>query len=129
MPLSIVKQYRFAAAHHLPEHNGKCRRPHGHNYLVEVEVSGPLQPSGSSTGMVLDFSDLDTIVQPLVDQIDHTDLNESIAFGTIGRWSPPTAEHIADYLAADIGLLLIDATLERVRVWETDKAYAEWRRA
>src|SRR3990167_3440006 len=69
----ITKTFEFSYAHILPNHNGKCRKLHGHNAVVEVTVGSlDLQPGGSSEGMVMDFGDLKNIVKNLVlDKWDH----------------------------------------------------------
>ena len=143
----ISKSYTFAASHRLPNHRGKCRNLHGHNYRVEVGVrSHLLNPLSdpSSDGMVIDFDDLDQIVKPLIELLDHTHLNESLAQlidadpslpAVIGANMSPTAERLALLLADRIHRALalqFDAgqstiRLNHVRVWETEKAYAEWR--
>src|SRR6266568_6884433 len=86
-PLHIVltKRYRFAASHRL--HNpafsedenwrvyGKCNNPygHGHNYTVEVTVSGPVD---QQTGMVCNLVDLDGFVRSqILERYDHQHLN------------------------------------------------------
>ena len=54
---------------------GKCNNPHGHghNYVVEVLVGGPVNPE---TGMVLNLADLDLVVrQRVVERFDHANLN------------------------------------------------------
>lgn len=54
---------------------GKCNNPHGHghNYTVQVTVSGPVDPV---TGMVVNLADLDAFAQTeLLDRFDHTNLN------------------------------------------------------
>lgn len=38
--MRVGKEFRFEAAHRLPRHDGKCRRPHGHSYVLWVEVEG-----------------------------------------------------------------------------------------
>ena len=45
----ITKTFRFESAHHLPGHSGKCARPHGHSYRLEVAVRGPIRhaPGGA----------------------------------------------------------------------------------
>ena len=123
--LIVGKQYSFSASHHLPDHNGKCRRDHGHNYDVEIEVQGQsLEGSGSSAGMLIDFGDLDLVVGPLVEELDHYDLNE-VLFGV--SYQPPTAEHIALWFRDHIDRHLpVGITLRRVKVWETKKCWAEW---
>lgn len=145
MPMIVAKQYTFAASHLLPNHKGKCARLHGHNYRVEVGVAGyilnPLEQQ-SSEGMLLDFDDLDAIVKPLIDRLDHQHLNDVLPAldGDAVKMLPhaiatPTAEHLALAIAGiiDLGLQQQYAVgqttlrLHHVRVWETDKAYAEWR--
>jgi len=142
--ISVCKSYEFAAAHHLPNHNGKCRSVHGHNYLLEVELAGEprewdVDRPRSSEGMVVDFATLDAVVKPLLahpDGLDHSDLNMLLD----AEYLPPTAESLVrffrDCLEAWVDTNNAEAapddptvlTLERIRVWETPKAYAEWKR-
>jgi 6-pyruvoyltetrahydropterin/6-carboxytetrahydropterin synthase len=81
----LSRRYRFSASHRLhvdalsPEQNratfGKCNNPfgHGHNYVVQVTLSGPVDPV---TGMVTNLSDLDSFAQRhLLDRFDHANLN------------------------------------------------------
>jgi 6-pyruvoyltetrahydropterin/6-carboxytetrahydropterin synthase len=59
---------------------GKCNNPfgHGHNYVVEVTVSGPID---AATGMVVNLSDLDLFAQrEVLDLFDHANLNTLEAF-------------------------------------------------
>lgn len=130
--MKICKTYRFEAAHHLPGHKGKCAMLHGHSYRLEVEVEGIVinHIGASDDGMVMDFDDLDAYVEKyVIDALDHTDLNAGFVPMT-------TAEAISEF----IGRLLaryIDIPggdypgqflrrLSRVRLYETEKAYAEW---
>lgn len=135
MAIVIGKEYKFEAAHLLPNHEGKCRNLHGHSYRVEVEIhrhDDALIMAGPSEGMVWDFATLDAHVGPIIDRLDHSYLNDTIPRGFL----PPTAESIALYIAESIGDRLFEAyaenapvELERVRVYETAKAYAEWRQS
>jgi len=81
----LTRRYTFAASHRLhvdalsPEANratfGKCNNPfgHGHNYVVEVTLSGPVSPI---TGMVTNLSDLDSFAQrEMLELFDHANLN------------------------------------------------------
>ena len=61
MRISITREYTWEMGHALFRHKGKCYRPHGHNYRMEVEVSGSVD---EITGMVVDFSDLDDVIKP-----------------------------------------------------------------
>lgn len=65
---SITKIFRFEAAHHLPDHQGKCARLHGHSYKLEVMLRGAIKDSvgASDNGMVMDFGDISQIVKGAV---------------------------------------------------------------
>jgi len=93
MPITITKQFRFEAAHVLPDHKGKCQNHHGHSYVLEVTVTGPIQSAGSERGMILDFGRLTTIWKTYLEpSLDHEFLNESIPDVY------PTAENLAGWL-------------------------------
>jgi 6-pyruvoyltetrahydropterin/6-carboxytetrahydropterin synthase len=97
----LTRRYRFPSAHRLhndaftAEENdriyGNCnnRYDHGHNYVLDVTVAGPVEPS---TGMVADISVLDALVQNnILDKFDHTHLNLEVdTFHTI----VPTTENL-----------------------------------
>jgi 6-pyruvoyltetrahydropterin/6-carboxytetrahydropterin synthase len=81
----LTRRYRFAAAHRLhsgalsedENHRvyGKCNNPygHGHNYVLEVTVGGPVDPA---TGMVMDLGLLDeTVERKVLERFDHKHLN------------------------------------------------------
>jgi 6-pyruvoyltetrahydropterin/6-carboxytetrahydropterin synthase len=86
----LSRRYHFSASHRLhidaltPEANratfGKCNNPfgHGHNYVVEVTFSGPVDPA---TGMVTNLGDLDAFARTnLLDIFDHANLNTLAPF-------------------------------------------------
>ena len=88
--ICISKTFEFCASHRLaqPEWSdeknsavfGKCANPngHGHNYRLEVTVSGPIQPE---TQMVMDASVLDSIVQEhVIHDLDHKHLNADVSW-------------------------------------------------
>ncbi len=125
MTIHLTRRYAFAASHrlhstHLSEAEnwrtyGKCNNPygHGHNYILEVTVTGPVDPR---TGMVAHLGDLDAFVErEVLEVFDHKNLNEEIeAF----RERVPTSENLCveiyDRLRAFPG-----ARLERVHLRET----------
>ena len=125
MKMHLTRRYAFAASHRLhsaqlgEEENqrvyGKCNNPygHGHNYVVEVAVSGPVDPA---TGMIANLADLDAFVErEMIGPFDHRYLNEEISEF---RESVPTTENIC----IEIFNRLREfprAKLERVRVEET----------
>lgn len=117
MKTSITKQFRFEAAHRLEGHDGKCRNLHGHSYLLEVTVTGPVVQGGPTDGMVMDFGDLSDVVnEQIIKQWDHQCLNDIVSFTT-------TAENLATECANR--LIKSGLPISRVRLWETSKAYAE----
>jgi 6-pyruvoyltetrahydropterin/6-carboxytetrahydropterin synthase len=111
--ITITRRYHFEAAHWLPhvtpEH--RCRRMHGHNYELEVTVKQPL----GDDGFLMDFWDLDKVVQPLLDRIDHRCLND------IDGLQNPTAELISAWFLYRLERHGVFA----VRVYETKDCWAD----
>ena len=120
MKTFISKEFEFSAHHRLPFHQGKCKRNHGHNYILEVLLSGEVQGgTGNSAGMIIDFYDLSTIVKErIIDIYDHYSMNDDLHIEN------PTAEIMAAQIFEALDSTL-PATLERIRLWETPKSYAE----
>ena len=127
MKISLTRRYRFAASHRLhtaklsEDENkrvyGKCSNPygHGHNYVVEVTVTGPVDPD---TGMIANLGELDPFVQrEVIEPFDQKFLNEEVAeFGE----QVATTENVCSEIFHRLkGFPL--ARLERVRVEETSK--------
>ena len=117
MKTTITIATTFAAAHRLPEHEGKCSRLHGHTYGLEVAVEGTPQASGPAHGMVMDFADLrERVNTSIVELLDHQLLNEVFDF-------VPTVEALAAWIFAqlrDAGLPVV-----RVRLAEGPNTYVE----
>lgn len=67
----LSKEFRFEASHQIHNHPGKCARLHGHSWKLSVAVEGRLRPD---TGMVMDYNTIKSVVQPLVDRLDHRHL-------------------------------------------------------
>lgn len=118
----VMRRYHFESAHWLPNvpEGHKCKRMHGHNYELEIFVrSNDL----NAQGFVIDFWELDKIVQPFVDILDHKTINDTI--------DNPTAELIAQWFFGRIKIRLPKGLdLYVVRVWETKDCCAiinnEW---
>ncbi len=91
MRVALSRDFRFEAAHLLPAapEGHKCRRLHGHSYLVEITVEGEVDPA---TGWFLDYGLLRDLVEPLRQQLDHRYLNE------IAGLENPTSELLARWL-------------------------------
>lgn len=127
----LSRRYRFSASHRLhvdaltPERNrevfGKCNNPfgHGHNYVVEVTFSGPVD---AQTGMVADLGDLDSFAQrEMLDLFDHANLNTMEPFLDM----VPTTEN----LCIEVWRMFVGyphaaqrpyLRLERIHIEETD---------
>ncbi|USA44855.1 6-carboxytetrahydropterin synthase QueD [Spongiibacter taiwanensis] len=73
--MEIYKEFTFEAAHRLPNlpENHKCRRLHGHSFMVRLYVSGEIDPH---TGWLMDFSDIKRAFAPIYEQLDHHYLND-----------------------------------------------------
>jgi 6-pyruvoyltetrahydropterin/6-carboxytetrahydropterin synthase len=91
MSFELLRSYRFEAAHRLPEvpDQHPCHALHGHSYKLDVQVNGELDPQ---LGWVLDYAAIDSVVDPLVSQLDHGCLNE------IDGLENPTSELLAQWL-------------------------------
>lgn len=89
MRMSISKTFTFSASHTLAglADGHPCSRLHGHNYVVTVELSGPLD----AAGMVLDYGELSILGQWLDDTFDHRHLNDVLP-------TNPTAENLAVHI-------------------------------
>jgi len=117
--ISITKIFEFAAAHHLPYHEGLCKNIHGHGFKLEITVTGAIQTNGSATGMIIDFKELKNIVNKVIlVHLDHTDLNDI--------FENPTAETMAKHIADNLNLIFSTVKIVKVRLWETSTSYATW---
>jgi 6-pyruvoyltetrahydropterin/6-carboxytetrahydropterin synthase len=119
---TILKTVTFCAAHSLRDYNGPCARNHGHNYRLELMVRGT---ELDSQRMLVDFVDLDRVVAPLLDRVDHRNLNEVPPFTEVN----PTAEAIAAWFWSELKDRIPTLTggrarLSEVRLWETPEACA-----
>lgn len=112
----LGKTYEFSAAHHLVKvpDGHPCKRVHGHNYVVEIEVRGDIAAINDFCNGI-DFHDLDKVVKPIIAQIDHQSLNDFI--------ENPTAERLAQWLLRQI-LDNSSKYVYSVKVWETPKCWA-----
>ena len=130
--LELGRRYRFAASHRLhteklsEEENvrvfGKCANPygHGHNYMLEVTLSGEVDPA---TGMIANLADLDRFVErEVLEAFDHRSLNEEAA-GFAGV--VPTTENLCIEIYGRLKKFPL-ARLERVRVQETSNNSFEY---
>ena len=125
MKAYLTRRYMFSASHRLHSEAmseaenvatyGKCNNPygHGHNYMLEVTVSGPV---ANCTGMVCDLTDLDEFVhREILERFDHQNLNLLAQFGE----SVPTTENLCIVIYDILQRGFHPAHLEKVRFEET----------
>ena len=108
--MEIFKEFRFEAAHKLPNvpAGHKCARLHGHSFRVEIRIRGDVDPT---LGWVRDFSDLTAAFRPLYDQLDHNYLHD------IPGLENPTSEVLARWIWDRLAPTL--PNLSRIVVKET----------
>lgn len=130
--IRITRRETFNAGHRLyrPEFSeernrevfGRCSNPsgHGHNYVLEVTLEGPMDPV---TGYVFDLGELSAIMHKhVIDDLDHRNLNTDVEWlsGKI-----PTSEVLVDAIWKRLDEQLPPGLLHRVMVKETEKNWAE----
>ena len=131
--VTITRRLHFSAAHRV--HNpalsdaenqrlfGKCNNPnwHGHNYMLDVSVRGPLD---EKTGYVVDLARIRDVAQAhVIDKVDHRNLNVEVDFlhATI-----PTTENVVVACWRVLEPALKPAQLVRLVLWETVNQYVEY---
>lgn len=154
---SITRKIEIDAGHRIPFHDSKCRRLHGHRYVIEATAEARQTVSygdgeeESSAGMLVDFGDLKRVLMSEIDsRFDHRtmvweddplwgylgDVAEKEAAGFVYVPCIPTAEELARYWFG-----LVDAKLRglfhqrmaeglklvALTVWETPNCWATYR--
>jgi 6-pyruvoyltetrahydropterin/6-carboxytetrahydropterin synthase len=126
----VSRRESFNAAHQLRDPRlsddenrrlfGKCVNLHGHNYVLDVAVAGPVD---AATGYVLDLKRLSNVIcEQIIQDVDHRNLNTDVSW-LAGRI--PTAENLALAFWDRLSPELPEGMLRSVRVSETDKNWAE----
>jgi len=113
----ITKRFDFSASHQLDSlpDGHQCKRLHGHNYIIEVELSAN---ELNEHGFVVDFGELKPLKDYIDNTLDHRHLNDVLPFQT-------TAENLAKHLFDWSSNVWAEVTA--VRVSETLKTWAEYR--
>lgn len=152
MTFMMSKEIQFDAGHRVPDHDSKCRNPHGHRYRVEARVGAEdLVAEGSASGMVLDFGYVKKILTEYVhDPLDHgfivfeNDFELKYRLGVLDEkgdnedtpdWKVivfpyiPTAENIARWIYEQMEEPIRNAYnesayLDSIKVWETPTSSA-----
>lgn len=127
----LTKRIEFAAAHRYikPEWDeaknravfGPCYNApaHGHNYMLEVTVSGEVDPQ---TGMVINLFDLKQVLLAVIEEFDHMNFNLDMPYF---KDRIPTSENIARVLWTKLAAQSDIGTLDTVRLYEDEDLHAE----
>jgi 6-pyruvoyltetrahydropterin/6-carboxytetrahydropterin synthase len=127
----LTKRIEFAAAHRYfkPEWDeaknravfGRCFNPpaHGHNYMLEVTVSGEVDPN---TGMVINLFDLKRVLLAVLEEFDHKNLNLDMPYF---KDQIPTSENLARVLWTKLVAQQDIGALHAIRLHEDEDLYAE----
>lgn len=140
--IRITKIFRFEAAHALPGYDGPCKNIHGHSYELHVTVKGvPINDdSNPHNGMVIEFSDIKTLVNTLIiNKLDHalilpegakSNIKDALVLeGQKMVLSPyqPTCENLLYDFAKILSERLPEyVKLQHLKLFETASSYAEW---
>ena len=114
---TLTTMVEFSSAHTLVGHSGPCKKMHGHNWKVEVEITGDKL---DKIGMVVDFKEIRKATNLVVDELDHEFLNDLEPFSK----NNPTAENIAKYIYTKLSEEFADKNVKvnSIKLWETDKS-------
>ncbi|MGK9368699.1 6-pyruvoyl trahydropterin synthase family protein [Melioribacter sp. Ez-97] len=132
--MKIAKEFKWEMGHRLPFHKGKCKNLHGHTYRCMVEIDG----TPDENGMVLDYYELKRIIDPIIEEMDHSfmvcskdaelmNILKSLETKTVVVDFDSTAENICLYLLDRIKKAGLPENIKKVkvRVLETENSYAE----
>lgn len=136
MKVKIAKEFVWNMSHRLPFHKGLCSNIHGHTYKLRVTLEGETDENG----MVLDFYELISAVQPIVDQLDHSfivDENDKLMLDFLQQNNfryvkvpmTTTSENLAIWIANSVAeKFQSHPNIEKiiVRFYETSDSFAEF---
>ncbi|WP_276565722.1 6-carboxytetrahydropterin synthase QueD [Streptomyces erythrochromogenes] len=116
----ITKEFAFSASHRLDHlaQDHQCARLHGHNYIVQLELSADVNEL-TTAGFVRDYGDLSDFKKWIDAELDHRHLNDVIPDCN------PSAENMAMWIYTVWSERFRD--ISAVRISETPKTWAEYR--
>ena len=136
----ITKEFKFEMAHALHGYDGLCANIHGHSYRLWVTVRGDVkkEPTHKKDGMVMDFTDIKSIIKPtIIKKYDHSlvlNANSPHANLDLSAFDKvyylpyqPTSENlVTDFANSITSLLPENVELLKVVLSETVSSFAEW---
>ncbi|GBD99589.1 6-carboxy-5,6,7,8-tetrahydropterin synthase [bacterium BMS3Abin07] len=117
----LMIETRFSSAHQLRGYKGKCEALHGHNWKVQVYVTAEKL---NEIDLAMDFHEIKTYAEEVVNQLDHGFLNEIFPFTEINPSSENIAKWIYDSLKKKIESENVQ--LSAVTIWESGTASATY---
>jgi 6-pyruvoyltetrahydropterin/6-carboxytetrahydropterin synthase len=108
----------FSAAHNLRNYRGKCENLHGHNWNIEAIFA---YKGLSKTGMAVDFKEAKSLLESVLEEFDHSYLNETGVFKRLN----PTSENMAKLIYD--GIKKKNRRVASVSVWENDNSCATYK--
>lgn len=134
--MKVAKEFKWEMGHRLPEHFGNCKNIHGHSYKMIVEFEGEL----NNDEMIIDFYDIDRIIKPLIERLDHAFMvnkNDKDVIEFLDKIKSKklivdfnsTVENICSYVLKEIKKFELPENISSVtvRIYETNEDYAEER--
>ena len=132
--MKVAKEFRWEMGHRLPEHFGNCKNIHGHSYKMIVEFEGEM----NKDEMIIDFYDIDRIIKPLIEKLDHAfmvnkndrdviEFLEKIKSKKLVVDFNSTVENICKFVLEEIKKFEMPPNISTigVRIYETNEDYAE----
>ena len=127
----ITKKYHFCASHKYGNSNwseeknyevfGKDYNNHGHNYILEVSVTGPIDPD---SGWLVDLQKLNVLVRSrIVDVMDHSQIEKDIDWF---KGKQPSSENILIWAWNEIAPRMEQGTIHRLRLVETHSIHTDY---
>jgi 6-pyruvoyltetrahydropterin/6-carboxytetrahydropterin synthase len=118
----VMIERNFSSAHQLRGYKGKCENLHGHNYKIEIFARGR---ELDHIGLLVDFGELKTAADDIVQYLDHRNINELPPFDAELN---PSAENLARYILERVAAQVGDERVQvyKVRCYETPTSVATY---
>lgn len=118
----VMIERNFSSAHQLRGYKGKCENLHGHNYKIEIYARGS---ELDNIGLLVDFGELKTAADEVVQYLDHRNINELAPFD---EELNPSAENLARYILERVSARVGDDRVQvyKVRCFETPTSVATY---
>jgi 6-pyruvoyltetrahydropterin/6-carboxytetrahydropterin synthase len=118
----VMIERNFSSAHQLRGYRGKCENLHGHNYKIEIYARGR---ELDNIGLLVDFGELKTAADEVVQYLDHRNINELPPFDVELN---PSAENLARYILERVAARVGDERVQiyKVRCFETPTSIATY---